>query len=46
VFMADAPLIPLWYDSNCRLMKGRIKNFYSNPLRYYDFLTVTVEGQK
>lgn len=41
--IADAPVIPLWYDSNCRLMKGHIKNFYSNPLRYYDFSRVTVE---
>jgi len=46
VLIADAPMIPLWYDSNCRLMKGHIKNFYSNPLRYYDFARVTVDHKK
>lgn len=46
VMIGDAPVIPLWYDSNCRLMKGRVKNFYSNALRYYDFSRVSVENTK
>lgn len=46
ILMADAPVMPLWYNSNCRLIKNHIKNFYANPLRYYDFLTVTVDDKK
>ncbi|HOZ88367.1 MAG TPA: ABC transporter substrate-binding protein, partial [Bacteroidia bacterium] len=37
ILINDAPLIPLWYESNCRLIKTRLKNFHANPLRYLDF---------
>ena len=46
ILVNDAPLIPLWYDSNCRLMSNRMKNFQSNALRYYDFTQVTIEENK
>ncbi|MES2678352.1 MAG: ABC transporter substrate-binding protein [Bacteroidota bacterium] len=42
ILLNDAPLIPLWYESNCRLIKTRLKNFHSNPLRYLDFTKVDV----
>ncbi len=40
ILMNDAPLIPLWYESNCRLIKTRMKNFHSNPLSFFDFTQV------
>lgn len=46
VLIADAPIMPLWYDSNCRLLKVFVKGFYSNPLRYYDFLRVTIDEKR
>ncbi|MBK9285486.1 MAG: ABC transporter substrate-binding protein [Sphingobacteriaceae bacterium] len=42
ILIDDAPLIPLWYDSNCRLINFRIKNFYTNALRFYDFTQVDI----
>jgi peptide/nickel transport system substrate-binding protein len=46
ILINDAPLLPLWYESNCRLISSRMKNFYSNPLRYFDFSQVTLEDKK
>jgi oligopeptide transport system substrate-binding protein len=46
ILVNDAPLIPLWYDSNCRLITNRVKNFQSNALRYYDFTQVTIDPEK
>lgn len=46
ILINDAPLIPLWYESNCRLISSRMKNFHSNPLRYFDFSKVTIEETK
>ncbi len=43
ILVNDAPLIPLWYDSNCRLISDRLKNFQSNALRYFDFTQVSVD---
>jgi oligopeptide transport system substrate-binding protein len=42
VLMHDAPLIPLWYESNYRLITARVKNFFVNPLRYFDLTKVTI----
>jgi len=42
ILMKDAPLIPLWYESNYRLITARVKNFFVNPLRYFDLTKVTV----
>lgn len=46
ILMNDAPLIPLWYESNCRLIKTRLKNFHVNPMRYFDFTQVIIEDAK
>ena len=46
ILMDDAPLIVLWYESNCRLIKTRLKNFFVNPIRYFDFTQVTLEDKK
>ena len=46
VLLNDAPLIPLWYDSNCRLISTRMKNFHSNALRYFDFTQVSIAEKK
>lgn len=45
VLINDAPMIPLWYESNCRLIKTRMKNFHSNPLSYFDFSQVDIAGK-
>ncbi|MGZ3883277.1 MAG: ABC transporter substrate-binding protein, partial [Bacteroidia bacterium] len=42
ILMKDAPLMPLWYESNYRLITARVKNFYVNPLRYFDLTRVTI----
>lgn len=46
ILVDDAPLIPLWYDSNCRLISHRLKNFQSNALRYFDFSQVSLEEEQ
>jgi oligopeptide transport system substrate-binding protein len=46
ILIKDAPLIPLWYESNYRLISSRLKNFHSNPLRYYDFSQVMTTENK
>jgi oligopeptide transport system substrate-binding protein len=42
VLMNDAPVIPLWYESNYRLISSRLKNFHVNPLKIFDFKKVSV----
>jgi len=42
ILINDAPLIPLYYESNYRLVSSRLVNFYLNPLRHYDFSEVDV----
>lgn len=46
ILMNDAPIIALWYESNCRLIKTRLKNFHVNPIRYFDFTQVIIEDRK
>ena len=46
ILLNDAPLIPLWYESNCRLITTRMKGFQSNALRYFDFTQVSIEDRK
>jgi peptide/nickel transport system substrate-binding protein len=46
ILMNDAPIIALWYESNCRLIKTRLKNFFVNPIRYFDFTQVIIEDKK
>jgi oligopeptide transport system substrate-binding protein len=40
VMMADAPAMILWYDENYRLAQSRVRNFWANPMRYFDFSQV------
>lgn len=40
VMMADAPAMILWYDENYRLTQSRVRNFWPNPMRYFDFSQV------
>jgi peptide/nickel transport system substrate-binding protein len=40
VMMADAPAMILWYDENYRLAQSRVRNFWANPMRYFDFAQV------
>ncbi|HET6991445.1 MAG TPA: hypothetical protein VFJ43_08985, partial [Bacteroidia bacterium] len=40
LMMTDAPALILWYDENYRLTQYRVKNFYTNPMRYLDFSQV------
>jgi oligopeptide transport system substrate-binding protein len=46
ILMDDAPILALWYESNCRLIKTRLKNFHVNPIRYFDFTQVIIDDQK
>ena len=46
ILMNDAPIIALWYESNCRLIKTSLKNFFVNPIRYFDFTQVIIEDKK
>lgn len=40
VMMQDAPAMILWYDENYRLAQSRVRNFWANPMRYFDFSQV------
>ena len=46
ILLNDAPIMALWYESNCRLIKTRLKNFHVNPIRYFDFSQVIIEDKK
>lgn len=46
ILVAEAPLIPLWYESNYRLISSKLINFYVNPLRHFDFSEVNVREEK
>ncbi|HEU4717309.1 MAG TPA: peptide ABC transporter substrate-binding protein [Bacteroidia bacterium] len=43
IMMNDAPAIILWYDENYRFTQYRVKNFYTNPMRYLDFSQVYIK---
>jgi peptide/nickel transport system substrate-binding protein len=43
VMMNDAPALILWYDENYRLTQYRVRNFYTNPMRYLDFSQVYIK---
>lgn len=43
VLMNDAVIIPLIYESNCRLVSNKLKNYFSSPLRNFDFTKVKVD---
>lgn len=45
LMMKDAPAIVLWYDENYRLSQYRVKNFFTNPMRYLDFSEVYLKSE-
>lgn len=45
VMMKDAPAMILWYDENYRLAQSRVRNFWANPMRYFDFSQVYLKEQ-
>lgn len=45
LMMKDAPAIILWYDENYRLSQYRVKNFFTNPMRYLDFSEVYLKEE-
>lgn len=45
LMMNDAPALILWYDENYRLTQYRVKNFYTNPMRYLDFSQVYIKEE-
>ena len=40
MMMEDAPLLVLWYDEKYRLYQSNVRNFYPNPINYWDFSQV------
>lgn len=46
IMMNDAPAMILWYDENYRLAQSRVRNFWANPMRYFDFSQVYLKEQK
>jgi len=46
ILIKEAPLLPLWYESNYRLLSSHLVNFYVNPLRHFDFSEVDVKEKK
>ncbi|MBX3252569.1 MAG: ABC transporter substrate-binding protein [Chitinophagaceae bacterium] len=46
MIIADAPIVPLWYDMVIRLVQPRVKNFVPNSLNLLDVKTVTIENKK
>lgn len=39
----DAPIMMLWYDENYRLIKSKVRNLFSNPMRYRDYSQVFIK---
>ncbi|MBS1651242.1 MAG: ABC transporter substrate-binding protein [Bacteroidetes bacterium] len=46
ILMDEAPVLSLWYESNCRLISSTLHNFYTNPIRYFDFTRVKIDESK
>jgi oligopeptide transport system substrate-binding protein len=46
IMMNDAPAMILWYDENYRLAQSRVRNFWANPMRYFDFSQVYLKEHK
>ncbi|GIV27056.1 MAG: peptide ABC transporter substrate-binding protein [Bacteroidia bacterium] len=43
ILLDDAPMIVLWYEASYRLYHNKIKDFYMNPMRYYDLRIAYIE---
>jgi ABC-type oligopeptide transport system substrate-binding subunit len=41
--MNDAPIMPLWYEGNYRVIRSNIQNAYSNPLLYRNLSDVFIK---
>ncbi len=46
ILMQDAPLIPLWYSENYRLLQSYVRNFYSNPMNLIDLTDVYIKERE
>lgn len=40
IMIEDAPILVLWYDEIYILKQAYVKNYFSNPIEYYDFSEV------
>ena len=43
MIIADAPIVPLWYDMVIRLIHPYVKNFRPNSLNLLELRTVRIE---
>jgi oligopeptide transport system substrate-binding protein len=43
LMMNDAPIMMLWYGENYRLVKSKVRNLFSNPMRYRDYSQVFIK---
>ena len=43
IMIDDAPIMPLWYDENYRLLNSRVINFYPNAMVYRNFSEVSLK---
>jgi oligopeptide transport system substrate-binding protein len=41
--MKDPPLIVLWYNGDIQILNAKVRNFYENPLNYYNFTEVYIK---
>lgn len=46
IMIDDAPILVLWYDEIYILKQAYVKNYFSNPIEYYDFSEVYFEVAK
>lgn len=43
ILMDEAPLLPLYYESNYNMISSHLVNFYLNPLHHFDFTEVDLK---
>ncbi len=46
IMMEDAPLIILWYTEKYRMLHSDVRNFQTNPMKYFDFRKVYLKARK
>lgn len=46
IMINDAPILVLWYDEIYILKQAYVKNYFSNPIEYYDFSEVYFEDKE
>ena len=37
IMIEEAPIMPLWYNENYKLIQSNVRSFYTNPMNYKDF---------